>query len=275
MTIFALAGLVPLMRRRSALPAALFALVWAAFFMTHSSDHVRYLLPLAVLLSLAAGAFVEVVWSWGLTARVSLLLLGLIPLVQSLRLADLLARTDTRIEGEQALAELPAESFVAIDRYGPQVDLDQQSLELLEELRLASGSYLYKRESTRLEALRAGVLEGGAHAIHLSDLFEMDELTGRVTVREGLEERLGASAEEAFKSLGVTHLLLVDRLGVGVSQSLMSEAVSGRSPALVIEPFDGGDGVVESRLPMELEFPLTSIWSLNRPGPWMGLYSLE
>ena len=275
LTIFALGGLVPLLRMRRALPAALFAVAWAAFFMTHSNEHVRYLLPLAVLLSLAGGAGIERLWERGTALRVALVVLAFFPLVQSVRLGSLLAREDSRAQGELALAKAAPEAFTAIDRYGPTVDLDQASLELLEELRNASGSYLYKRESRRLEALRAGSIEGGVHGVHVSDLFEIDELTNTVRVRPGLESRLGTSAAEAFEALGVTQLLLVDRLGEGISGSCFAEFAKGRKPSVVIAPFDSTTTNVEARLPMELEFPLTSIWALERPGPWMGMFPVR
>lgn len=275
LSILALLGLVPLLRRRVAWPAGLFALGWAAFFMTHSNEQVRYLLPLAVLLSLAAGALAEALWVRGPAFRIGLVVLGALPLVQGVRLGSVLATEDLRAEGERILEDLPAGTFVAIDRYGPAVDLDRQSLERLAELRQATGSELYGREATRLEALKAGWIEGGVRAIHVSDLFEMDELTGSVSVRDGLQERLGSTAEEAFERLGITHLLLANRLEAGLSENLLADLVGERVPQAVLVPYEKADGVGEARLPMELEFPLTSIWNLARPGPWMGLYELK
>jgi hypothetical protein len=46
--LLGLLGLIPALRVRAARPATLFALLWAAYFMPHHNDHVRYLLPLAV-----------------------------------------------------------------------------------------------------------------------------------------------------------------------------------------------------------------------------------
>lgn len=274
LSLLALFGLPLILRRRRALPLGLFALGWAAFFMTHSNEHVRYLLPLAVLLSVAAGAFFEWCWNRGAMARALIALLAAAPLVQAWQLGSLLARDDTRVGGESLLAALPAGALVAIDRYGPAVDLDLASLELLEELRQAAGSSLYQREALRLEALRAEVLEGGVHGVHLSDLFEIDELAGSIRPRAGLEERLGATVDEAFQRLGVTHLLLVNRLSTGTEESLLASVVADLNPSAVIRPFREATTTGESRLPMELEFPLTSIWELDRPGPWMGLFEL-
>ncbi|MFT7667844.1 MAG: hypothetical protein ACI8X5_000529 [Planctomycetota bacterium] len=275
LTLFGLFGIVSLLKRRAALPAGLFALAWAAFFMTHSNEHVRYLLPLGAFLAFAAGSFVESVWQRGTAVRVAIVALSLLPMIQALRLGSLLERDDTRVEGELALLDLPSDSFVAIDRYGPIVDLDQSSLELLNELRTASGSSLYQREARRLEALRAGVIEGGVHGVYVSDLFEIDEQGASVTIRKGLGERLGEGTAEAFKRLGVTHFLLVNRLQTGIEGSLFEGFGKQRQALITIGPYAVGSEGGEARLPMELDSPATSIWAMERPGPWMGLFELK
>jgi len=271
--LLGLAGLVPFLRRRAALPAGIYALGWGAFFMTHSSDHVRYLLPLAVLLALPAGLCAESLWRRGPAARVALCLLALVPLVQAWRLGSLLSRDDTRVEGEALLAEMPPGAFVAIDRYGPLTEQDVTSLELLASLRERTGSELYTREARRYQALREGLgVEPGHRALYVHDVFEMDERAAAVRLRVGLED-LGETPGEALRRLGVTHLLLVNRLRPGSEENLLAPLVAGQDPQRVIGPASGAE--VEARLPMELEFPLTSLWRLERPGPWMGLYELR
>ena len=270
--LLGLAGLVPFLRRRAALPAGIYALGWGAFFMTHSSDHVRYLLPLAVLLALPAGLCAETLWRRGPAARIVLGLLALVPLVQTWRLGTLLSRDDTRVEGEALLAEMPPGAFVAIDRYGPLTDQNETSLELLASLRDMTGSSLYTREARRYQALRLGLgVEPGHRVFYVHDLFEMDERASTVRLRVGLED-LGETPGQALRRLGLTHLLLVNRLRSGSEENLLAPLVAGREPQRVIDPAAGGG--VEVRLPMELEFPLTSLWRLERPGPWMGLYEL-
>ena len=105
-----------------------FTLVYAVFFLFNPSDHVRYLLPLTVLLALPAGVVCELVLERRL-GRVAIALLFVLPLVQSTRLVWLLRQEDTRAEAERKLEEfaLPAnrDSYVAIDHYGPQVDLSR------------------------------------------------------------------------------------------------------------------------------------------------------
>jgi hypothetical protein len=272
LSLFALAGLLPFLRRRAALPAGLFALGWGAFFMTHSNDHIRYTLPLAALACFPAGLFVEQLSRRGRAVLAGAALLSLLPLVQSLRLGTLLSRADTRVEGEAWLAQLPEGARVLIDRYGPVVEQDRDSLELLLGLRQASGSSLYNREAKRLQGLLAGDLSGGIDAVYASDLMEIDELAGTIGLRSGLEELCGAHPEDAVTALGVTHMLLVNRYRSGLEGNLLrglgATGVAFRS----LSPASAGD--VEVRLPMELEFALTSLWKVERPGPWLGLYEL-
>lgn len=275
LVLLALAGLVGFLKQRAALPVGVFALGWGAFFMTHSNDHVRYLLPLAVLLALPAGACIERLWSRGTLARGAVCLVALVPLVQSVRLGTLLGRDDTRVEGAAALAQLPAGAFVAIDRYGPQVRLDGSSLELLAVLREKQGGELYTREARRYQALREGARDNGMRAIYVNELFGMDERAGTVWVHPELVPSLGETPEGALRALGVTHVLLVNRLRPGTQENLLASLVAERSTVRAISPAGGEAGEVEARLPMELEFPLSSIWGLERPGPWMGLYDLR
>jgi hypothetical protein len=273
--LIGLAGLVPFLRRRATLPVGGFALLWGAFFMTHSNDHVRYLLPLAVLLCFPAGTCVQSLWRRGGAARWLLLVLALVPLVQSVRLGGLLGREDTRVAGEAWLRELPEDAFVAIDRYGPQVELDRSSLELLAQLREGVGSALYTREARRYQALREGGADDGLHAVHVSDLFEVDERTGTVQVRAGLRESPGESPGDVLRRLGVTHLLLANRLHLGLAENQLAGLVEGLAAQRTLSPIGARTGDGEARLPMELEFPLTSIWTLERPGPWLGLFRLR
>jgi len=276
--VLALAGLVPFLRRRAALPVGLFAVGWAAFFMTHSNDHVRYLLPLVVLLALPAGTFVERCWSSrGAGVRVGLALALLVPLVLSLRLGVVLDRADTRSAAEAALIDRfrGGGAVVAIDRLGPRPLLDRAALLRLRAMREATGGVLYTREAARLARLEAGEPDGGIDVLFVEDLCETDERAGTIRVRPALRAREDETPAEALGRLGVTHLLLVNRLGEGTDGSLLASAVAGREPVETWSPYLGSGAGVESRLPMELDFPLVTLWELEHPGPWLGLYPLR
>ncbi len=273
LTLFLLAGFGTLLKRRAALPAVLFCGGWALFFMTSANEHTRYLLPVAVLGCLPAGMLVERLWSRGPGVRVALCLFALFPAAQSWRLGSVLAQPDTRESGERWLQELDGSAMVLIDRYGPIVDLDQSSLELLMNIREASGSSLGSREARRLSALNEGELTGGVRAIYASDLMKIEELDGTIALRKGLHAAYGETPAAALAALGVTHLLLVNRLQEGLEGNLLRGLLKDQTALVTAGKADSSRA--EFRLPMELKFPLTSLWSIERPGPWMGLYDLR
>ena len=275
LTILGILGFARFLRQRVALPAGLFALGWAAFFMTHQNDHVRYLLPLAVLGALPAGSAVELAWRRGGVLRVLVLVLLAVPLALSLRLGSVIVQDDTRAQAETMMASLDPAAFVAIDRHGPRPELDRASLEELQSIRQATGSSLYTREARRLERMLAGGPDGGVHGLFVEDLFEIDERSQEVSVRKGLEDLYGKTPEAVFDHLGFTHLLIVDRLAGSGEEHFWSEFVGGRGPLDSATPYPAGMAGGEARLPMELEFPLASLWRLERPGPWLGLYDLR
>jgi len=275
--VLGLVGLAFGFARRELRAPSIFLVLWAAFFMTNQSDHVRYLLPAVVFLCWPAALLAEELLErkWG-TAFLCVALL--LPAVQSARLAWLLTRVDTRADAEEELARLVPGSRVAIDRYGPDVDLNRTSLALLERLRVSVGEELRAREARRKARFEAGTMparEEGVEAVRVEELFEIDERHGRVESREGLEA-LGDDPGSVFRSLGVTHFLLVDRRpGIrGEPQLRPLELDAG-----VIHVFDPSAGrfrmAREAFLPTEMDFPLTALWQVERPGPWMALYELH
>ena len=280
--VLALLGLLGLglaLRTRGARAGAVFALFWAAVFLTNYNDHVRYLLPLCVLLAIPAGMLAE---RFAVTPRRTLLLALLlaVPLAQSVRLGVLLTRTDTRAEAEERLFALPWGTVTAIDFYGPHAPLDLRSLELLKELREAEESSLYRRELHRFYRLREGALGeewGGVRAVRLEDVFGsdtrlFDDAPVTFEVRPGLRS-YGETPPALLEKLGVTHLLVVQRLPGQLQRHGLRELFAGKEPVWVVDP-SRGELARESLLPTEMEFPLTGLWSVERPGPWMALYEL-
>ncbi|MBI5435451.1 MAG: hypothetical protein HZA52_21635 [Planctomycetes bacterium] len=244
-----------------------FTLGIGVFFLTNPSDHVRYLLPVGTLLALFAARTVELAWTRPATRAVVALLLA-VPLVQAVRFDVVLASEDTREEAERKLAELPEGARVAIDHYGPAVDLDRDSLERLADLR-----ELRQREANRLEFLKLGAYPPerlGLDAVFVEELLGVDPRTGEYGVQPALAAR-GATPRELFEALGVTHVLLVDRDGRG--SRLDALAADGRE-AWRIHPSKPGSDPVEAFLPTEMRFPLTALWRVDRPGPAMRLIEL-
>lgn len=290
-----LAGLLVALRRKVLWPAAGTALAWGAFFGTNQNDHVRYLLPLVVLLALPAGAVVQVLSArLGGWVRVAALASLLFPLANALRLVAVLAADDTRTLAAQRLAELPADAVVAVDRYGPDLPMSLAALERLESIRP-----LTRRESFRRELLQARAagheveLSGGDgfDLVPIADLFRFDERHLGSELAPGVDA-LGSTADEVLDALGVTHVLLVDRDPSDQVPSLLvhdGEALPlERGPragqrARKLAPLEGlgtaiwrlvpsaGGRPVEARLPTELDNALASLWRLERPGPSLEL----
>lgn len=262
--ILGLVGIPLALRRRATRAPTAFALLWAAFFMTNQNDHVRYLLPLCVLLAWPAGCLAERLWSarWGRAVVVAGMALAM---AQSARLAWVLTRPDSRVEAAEVLASLPEGSRVVIDRYGPIVPLSAESLD-----RLSQWRELRTREGFRRERLRVGVEpELGFDAVRVEDFLLFDDRRETVDLAPGRGE-LGTTAAEALTSLGATHVLLVRRYPDGARLHPLAGLLAGE-PVAVVDP-SAEELATEAYLPMEMRFPLTGLWQVSRPGPWMGLY---
>ena len=298
--LFGLVGLIGSLRRRALLPPALFALLWAALFMTNVNDHVRYLLPLAVLLTLPAGYAIEHIFS-ARPLRLATVFMLALPAVQAMRLGVILRAEDTRNIAAAKLTELPPDARIGIDVYGPIVLRSRAALETTASLR-----DLYSRESFRLAQIVSGADEValGIDAIRLEDVFEYDQRHGGSKVRD-TRAGLGATATQALDALGLTHVLLVDRtpddgrppLLIDPTPSIPND-LDPRNPGPVpklaplanlgdpiwtIHPAWGepdvaeadAPGAADAHLPTELSFPLRDLWRVERPGPKLQLLPIE
>jgi len=271
--LLGVAGLALLWRERATRVAVLGCALLAVLALANPSDHARYLLPAAMLLALGAGALFERLWparAW----RPVLVAALVLPLVQALRFDWLLRQVDTRAQAEIALATLPVGAVVAIDNYGPQVDLDERALERLAKLRT-----LYAREELRRAYFEAKVeppTGPGIDAIQCEDLFGIDPQSREYSVNANTAVRaLGSTPREVLRSLEVTHLLLAERRP-GREPRPLAKLVSGREPLSVVDPSaDASHLCGEAFLPTEMDFPLTALWQVSRPGPRLALYALE
>jgi hypothetical protein len=271
--LLGIAGIWLALRERRLRAIALFVLVWTAIFLPNKSDHVRYLLPVTVLLALPAGLVAEKMLQrrWGLSVLAILLAF---PLVQAVRFDVVLGREDTRAIAERRLAELPQAARVAVDRYGPQVDLDRNAIYALAMLRNTLHEPLRSREEFRKREIDSGTAaDPGVNAVMIEELFEYDPAEG-ISVRHGLEP-LGRDPRAVLRTLGVTHYLRVDRRPRDAQKDLVfGGEVPGRR-VWVIDPAGAGGPPGEAFLPTEMDFPLTGLWSVERPGPWLELTDLR
>lgn len=269
-----LLGVVFAWRVRALRVVLVFVIVWAAIFLTNRSDHVRYMLPLTTFLALPGGLLVERFWSVrGVRAAVVVLLA--IPLVQALRFDWVMMRADTRAIAEQKLLELPAGSAVMIDRYGPEVDLDRAAIYTLSKLRNSRKQTLRTREEARkVELDRRASERLGVNAVHLEEVFGYHDRTRTVTVFPELGA-LGQTPRAVFASLGATHYLRVDRRLANDDYDFMFGGNLPGRPLWIVSPSGDTAAPREAFLPLEMEFPLTALWIVERPGPWLELRALD
>jgi len=279
--LLGLGGLVFALRDRRLRPVMIFTLTWAAYFLVNPSDHVRYLLPVSVLLALPAGLLVER-WFAQPFGKFAAPLLLAVPLVQALRFVHVLGRTDTRALAEEKLAALAPGQRVAIDRYGPYVDLSPLGLTVLERVRATCQQGLRPRENHRKLELGAGRASGGVDAIRIEELFTFDELDPpgdrrqTLQVADCLAEQLGRDPIALLRALGVTHLLLVDRRPADGFQNLLLAPGGGEHVEWSVDPRAFRlSTATEAFLPTEMDFPLTGLWSVERPGPLLELVALS
>lgn len=274
--ILGLVGLCVCWRETRLRAAAIFAVLWALFFLFYESDHVRYLLPLVLMLVFPAAWLVER-WLKKPYALVLMALLCALPLVQALRLVHVLRQPDTRALAEAQLAQLPSHSIVAIDRYGPEPDASFRALSRLTTLRnsLVPPEGLRSRESARKLRFERGELaaEVGLDWIGVGELFEIDERARTIAVRPGLDG-LGANPAQVLANAGVTHFLHVRRRLSSSDYDAFAKDLSTKTAVWRIDPRTSADGA-EALLPTEMEFPLKGLWCVERPGPVLELIALR
>jgi len=302
LVVMGLLGFFVCWRRRCIWPALAFILAWGGLFLFSANDHVRYILPLVGLLCLPAGALVERLHRRYGAPPVLQGLLGvvlLVPLVQAMRFAHVMAHPDVRALATDDLlvgdTALPEGARLAVARYAPILPRSLASLEELARVR-----DLYSREThrkLRLEGLaEAGLpadhpehgLPGGAglDVVYLEDYLDFDDRAETVALRDGVLPEL---ARDDFVGLldllGVTHVMLTDKtpgdgqLGLldgrlGALELVRAWTPQGLDPE--VELAAGEDpralGRFEARLPTELDQAGRTIWRVDRPGPVLALF---
>ncbi len=272
--VLGIVGLAFALRDRRLRPVMLFTIAWTAFFLVNPSDHVRYLLPVTVLLALPAGLLVER-WLAQPFGKFAVPLVLAVPLVQALRFDQLLHRPDTRAIAEGKLAALAPGQRVAIDRYGPYVDLDLQGSIVLERVRATCQKQLRPRELYRKLALADGRAHGGIDAVRVEELFDFDERADSIEVRPCLAAEMGSDPLAVLRRIGVTHLLVVDRRPADGPASLFLRDPANLRTVWSVDPSASpGRAASEAFLPTEMDFPLTGLWTVIRPGPLLRLIEL-
>ena len=277
-------------RRKAMRPGLVFAIVWSVFYWTNPVFYVRYALPMTIFFALPVGYMLEEFWAVKRARAVVVLALG-IPLVMACRFAYVLSQPDTRALAELRLAELPAGTLVGLDRHGPVPPLDEASLRLLQQIREApieqtvggktttKVEQLRSREEHRLDYYEAEMgheLEPGRSVLPLEEILAFEPNGGGVRLRDFEGDPFGASLGDALANLGLTHVLVVDHYPASDApgEFPIHDFVGDAEPVWIIDPSSGDSPAAEAKLPLEMSFPLTGLWSVSRPGPKLSLYKL-
>lgn len=303
--VLGLAGLWQALRRRALLPVVALIAAWGVFFMANINEQIRYILPMAVLMTLPAGRFAESLARRPI-GRVILAVLMALPLVQALRLGHVMRQPDTRAVAEDLLGKLPGDAVVAVDVYGPVPPQTLETLRVTAQLRQRTGTELYGREAHRLMMLEAGLEQPeGLPILRIEDAFEYSLHLDGSWIRPVHPDavgplQLGETTATALKAMGATHILLTDRTPEnGQLPPLLDTTPPGinlktQQPEPKLGPLELGDApiwtvhpawsvasvpeeaapVPDAHLPTTLKFPLRDLWRIRRPGPKLDLYEL-
>jgi len=103
-------------------------------------------------------------------------------------------------------------------------------------------------------------------------LFEVDPEDLSYGVRKSLR-KLGLTPRELLGSLHVGYLVLTERRPSGEARPL-AHLVEGAQPLAIFDPSGRAHGCDEAFLPTEMDFPLTALWQVERPGPRLEIYRL-
>ena len=271
-------------------PVFVFSLLWGVFYWTNPTFFVRYSLPMTALLAVPIGAFLQDLWREKRT-RVAVIAAMAFPLVMACRFAFVLSQPDTRALAEARLRELPPGALVGVGRHGPRPPLDERSLRLVERIRatpqvldesetkFSTPDGLRSREAHRLahyEANAAQLIERGFPILPLEELLAFEQGEADVHLRPFRNAAFGETPLEAIRELGVTHVLFVD-FSPGTDEAgelAPADLALDVAPLWVIDPSSGETPTREARLPLEMRFPLTNLWSVSRPGPRLTLVEL-
>lgn len=254
-------------------PVAAFTLFVAALFLLYDGAHVRYFLPLFPMF--AMGSAVGGGWIAD-RLRVKeewvLLVLLLLPLVQSARLDLLLCREDTRDRARAWIeARVPTGARIAVEGYGPDLPPNRAGLHWLE----SQGVWLRRKE--RL-LLGNGTGEGGPAAetrpryfVIPLDRFYAYKSYWPHQYRLGGERAIGAFLE----AVGAEWVVTADQRPALARHPPLPEFLEARAAAG--PRFSPGGGTVppEANLPLELDFALFSLWRVERPGPVIRIWRVK
>ena len=188
------------------------------------------------------------------------------------RLADLRARRHSSLSGREThrLEQLRG----AVPGVGPGLDVLPLPEVLL--LEYSGGPLAGLAGAARRRAAFKDSQGGGAGIYRVWDggVFEDLVWPGREYQVLPRVFDLGREPRDVLRHFAVRYLLLVDFHPALTGPHPLERLTAGREPLWVIDPGPAGQNLREARLPFEPEFPLVSLWQVQRPGPRLRLFEL-
>lgn len=260
------------------LSLSLFSAFMLAVFLLYNGSHIRYLLPVVPLLALGAAAGAGRL-SQVLRVREIWILAPLILFsgIQTARMDLLLCRIDTRDLAKAWIErEIPKGARIAAEGYSPKLLPDQASLLYLKE---EAGIPLERKERMILAGAWETQDAPAYHLIPLNRFYFFQSYWPHQWHRFDAtgEER---PIEEFLDDAAAEYLILSDRWprkkrSLSKERSPMLDFVEERTE--LVQAFSPSrDGKpAEALLPMDMDFPLTALWCLDRPGPLIRLFEIK
>ena len=252
-------------------PAAAFAVA----FLLYDGTHVRYLMPTTPFLALGAAAALREA-ARRVPGRAPKLLLAAVvalPLVQAARLDVLLSRTDTRtLAVELALAASSEDDVLAVDGfgsyYGPPLTPSSASL-----LAVMDKVPLNRSEQRILQRADAGLPEPetARHVFPVGRFYRFDSYYPT----DYLQPDAPRDLQSVFEEWSVTVYVQVDRLPDEARRQPITDMLAWWGELVGELSPTGRRAPALAELPTDMAFPLTDLWTYERPGPWIRVWRIR
>ena len=300
LVILGLLGMFAGLRRRATRPVVLFGVFWAVVFLTNPKDHVRYLLPLELVLCWTAGVAADRFFDGGMSRKIACVLV-LVTFVPAWRLGHVLRQEDTRSIARWTLPMMPIESTVAIDVRGPDPLMNVTALERIANERGELTPSAAQRYADLMQREKEPVFPDDMDWFPIDLWYEFNPRYGSSWPRPRTVERWGEDADDpnvVLRDLGVRVAVLTDDTpGDGIPSALLNEVAPSQVPGPDLIAYHGGGprtrleplqsfSVVQSflpdedgtaaraQLPLEMDFAWIDLWSVDRPGPAIHVHAL-
>jgi hypothetical protein len=239
-----------------------------AFFLLYEGAHIRYFLPVAPALALGAAlGAARLGRSLGLKEGWLILPLVILGGVQTARLDLLLCRADTRDLARAWIEEhIPADTRIAAEGYTPNLEPNRPSLLFLRD---EASVWLKRRETIRLEGDPAG--DGGKayYLIPLERFYAFKSYWPHQYLLGG-ERPIGAFLDD----LCTEWIVLSDQWPEAERHPPLMDHLAERGTLERVFNPAGASRPSEANLPLEMDFALCALWTLDRPGPVISLFKI-